>query len=111
MTEATAGATLDVRNLREFFRDSLHDALVRQRASVDDHTAGFAQNCLQAFVGVCQSEQLLCDLRTRHLRVEEMIADNQLPAHRLVVARREEQPLHRVLVLLRLHLGPLQQPR
>jgi hypothetical protein len=38
MTEATTGAALDFRNLREFFRDSLHEALVRQRASVDDHT-------------------------------------------------------------------------
>lgn len=49
MTEATAGATLDVRNLREFFRDSLHDALVRQRASVDDHTEAYVVNLLTMF--------------------------------------------------------------
>jgi len=49
MTEATAGATLDVRNLREFFRDSLHEALVRQRASVDDHTEAYVVNLLTMF--------------------------------------------------------------
>jgi hypothetical protein len=49
MTEATAGATLDVRNLREFFRDSLHDALVRQRASVADHTEAYVVNLLTMF--------------------------------------------------------------
>jgi hypothetical protein len=49
MTEATAGAALDFRNLREFFRDSLHDALVRQRASVDDHTEAYVVNLLTMF--------------------------------------------------------------
>jgi hypothetical protein len=49
MTEATAGATLDFRNLREFFRDSLHAALVRQRASVDDHTEAYVVNLLTMF--------------------------------------------------------------
>ena len=49
MTEATAGAALDVRNLREFFRDSLHEALVRQRASVDDHTEAYVVNLLTMF--------------------------------------------------------------
>jgi hypothetical protein len=49
MTEATAGAPLDFRNLREFFRDSLHDALVRQRASVDDHTEAYVVNLLTMF--------------------------------------------------------------
>lgn len=49
MTEALAGATLDVRNLREFFRDSLHEALVRQRASVDDHTEAYVVNLLTMF--------------------------------------------------------------
>ncbi len=49
MTEATAGAALDFRNLREFFRDSLHDALVRQRASVEDHTEAYVVNLLTMF--------------------------------------------------------------
>jgi hypothetical protein len=49
MTEETAGATIDVRNLREFFRDSLHEALVRQRASVDDHTEAYVVNLLTMF--------------------------------------------------------------
>ena len=49
MTEQTACATIDVRNLREFFRDSLHEALVRQRASVDDHTEAYVVNLLTMF--------------------------------------------------------------
>jgi hypothetical protein len=49
MTEATTGAQLDFRNLREFFRDSLHEALVRQRASVDDHTEAYVVNLLTMF--------------------------------------------------------------
>jgi hypothetical protein len=30
--------TIDVRNLQEFFRDSVHAALERQRVEVEDHT-------------------------------------------------------------------------
>lgn len=49
MTEVPAEAAIDVRNLREFFRDSLHEALVRQRSSVDDHTEAYVVNLLTMF--------------------------------------------------------------
>ena len=49
MTEVPADAAIDVRNLREFFRDSLHEALVRQRSSVDDHTEAYVVNLLTMF--------------------------------------------------------------
>jgi hypothetical protein len=49
MTEETARAAIDVRNLCEFFRDSLHEALVRQQASVDDHTEHYVVNLLTMF--------------------------------------------------------------
>jgi hypothetical protein len=40
---------IDVRNLREFFRDSVHDALVRQQVGVDDHTEHYVVNLLTMF--------------------------------------------------------------
>lgn len=40
---------LDVRNLREFFRDSVHDALVRQHVEVEDHTEHYVVNLLTMF--------------------------------------------------------------
>lgn len=46
MTEAP---TIDVRNLREFFRDSVHAALERQRVGVDDHTEHYVVNLLTMF--------------------------------------------------------------
>jgi hypothetical protein len=46
MTEAT---TIDVRGLREFFRDSVHDALERQSVGVDDHTEHYVVNLLTMF--------------------------------------------------------------
>jgi hypothetical protein len=49
MTEVPADAAIDVRNLREFFRDSLHEALLRQRSSVDDHTEAYVVNLLTMF--------------------------------------------------------------
>ena len=49
MTEETTGASIDVRNLREFFRDSLRDALVKQRSTVDDHTEAYVVNLLTMF--------------------------------------------------------------
>ncbi len=42
-------ATLDVRGLREFFRDSVHDALVRQHVGVDAHTEHYVVNLLTMF--------------------------------------------------------------
>jgi hypothetical protein len=42
-------AAIDVRNLREFFRDSVHDALVRQQVGVDDHTEHYVVNLLTMF--------------------------------------------------------------
>ena len=49
MSEATANAAIDVRNLREFFRDSVHDALLRQHVGVDDHTEHYVVNLLTMF--------------------------------------------------------------
>ena len=46
MTDAPA---IDVRNLREFFRDSVHAALERQRVGVDDHTEHYVVNLLTMF--------------------------------------------------------------
>jgi hypothetical protein len=40
---------IDVRNLREFFRDSVHEALARQRVEVDDHTEHYVVNVLTMF--------------------------------------------------------------
>lgn len=40
---------IDVRNLREFFRDSVHAALARQRVEVDDHTEHYVVNVLTMF--------------------------------------------------------------
>ena len=40
---------IDVRNLREFFRDSVHEALARQRVDVDDHTEHYVVNVLTMF--------------------------------------------------------------
>lgn len=41
--------TIDVRNLREFFRDSVHAALGRQQAGIDDHTEHYVVNLLTMF--------------------------------------------------------------
>lgn len=41
---------IDVRSLREFFRDAVHDALERQRICVDDHTEHYVVNLLTMFV-------------------------------------------------------------
>ncbi|MCE3285621.1 MAG: hypothetical protein K0R70_1877 [Steroidobacteraceae bacterium] len=41
--------TIDVRNLREFFRDSVHAALERQHVGVDDHTEHYVVNMLTMF--------------------------------------------------------------
>ncbi|HEX7375225.1 MAG TPA: hypothetical protein VF277_09625 [Steroidobacteraceae bacterium] len=49
MTEVPAGAAIDVRNLREFFRDSLHEALVRQCSAVDEHAEAYVVNLLTMF--------------------------------------------------------------
>lgn len=40
---------LDQRNLQEFFRDAVHDALVRQQVAVDDHTEHYVVNVLTMF--------------------------------------------------------------
>jgi hypothetical protein len=41
--------TIDVRNLHEFFRDSVHAALERQNVGVDDHTEHYVVNMLTMF--------------------------------------------------------------
>lgn len=40
---------IDVRCLREFFRDTVHDALARQQVAVDDHTEHYVVNVLTVF--------------------------------------------------------------
>ena len=40
---------IDVRNLREFFRDAVHDALARQQVGVEDHTEHYVVNLLTMF--------------------------------------------------------------
>ncbi|MGI9246960.1 MAG: hypothetical protein ACR2I8_09725 [Steroidobacteraceae bacterium] len=45
----TDGHTIDVRNLREFFRDSVHAALARQKVGVEDHTEHYVVNLLTMF--------------------------------------------------------------
>jgi len=49
MSDETAGPAIDQRNLREFFRDALHDALRRQQFGVDDHTEHYVVNLLTMF--------------------------------------------------------------
>ena len=43
------GHTIDVRNLQEFFRDSVHTALERQHIGIDDHTEHYVVNLLTMF--------------------------------------------------------------
>jgi hypothetical protein len=43
------GKTIDVRNLQEFFRDSVHAALERQNVGVEDHTEHYVVNLLTMF--------------------------------------------------------------
>jgi hypothetical protein len=45
----TDDPTIDVRNLREFFRDSVHAALERQQVAVGDHTEHYVVNLLTMF--------------------------------------------------------------
>jgi hypothetical protein len=42
-------SAIDVRNLREFFRDSVHAALERQHVGVEDHTEHYVVNLLTMF--------------------------------------------------------------
>jgi hypothetical protein len=46
---------IDVRGLREFFRDTVHEALVHQKVQVDDHTEHYVVNLLTEFA---RAEQL-----------------------------------------------------
>jgi hypothetical protein len=47
--DATATPAIDVRNLREFFRDAVHEALERQRVGIEDHTEHYVVNLLTLF--------------------------------------------------------------
>lgn len=50
MTEKPATATeIDFRNLREFFRDSVHQALRNQEVEVEEHTEHYVVNLLTMF--------------------------------------------------------------
>jgi hypothetical protein len=46
---ASTCASIDVRNLREFFRDSVHEALARQHVAVEEHTEHYVVNLLTMF--------------------------------------------------------------
>jgi hypothetical protein len=48
-TRASGTTAIDHRNLQEFFRDSVHEALARQRVGVDDHTEHYVVNVLTMF--------------------------------------------------------------
>jgi hypothetical protein len=48
--DAPAEPAIDVRNLQEFFRDTVHDALSRQQVGIDDHTEHYVVNLLTMFV-------------------------------------------------------------
>ena len=48
-TKASGTTAIDHRNLQEFFRDSVHEALARQRVGVDDHTEHYVVNVLTMF--------------------------------------------------------------
>ncbi len=48
-TKGDDGQAIDVRNLQEFFRDSVHAALERQKVGVDDHTEHYVVNVLAMF--------------------------------------------------------------
>src|SRR5512139_343357 len=49
-TDAAADTpAIDVRNLREFFRDAVHEALERQQVGVEDHTEHYVVNVLTMF--------------------------------------------------------------
>ena len=80
------GKTIDVRSLREFFRDSVHAALERQHVGVDDHTEHYVVNLLTMFA---RSEALYDSTpdgpRLKPLAV--MLADASS------ATSREEQPL------------------
>ena len=47
--DAPAAPAIDVRNLQEFFRDAVRDALQRQHVEVDDHTEHYVVNVLTMF--------------------------------------------------------------
>lgn len=50
-----ADTRIDIRGLREFFRDTVHDALAHQKVQVDDHTEHYVVNLLTEFA---RAEQL-----------------------------------------------------
>jgi hypothetical protein len=50
-----ADTRIDVRGLREFFHDTVHDALAHQKVQVDDHTEHYVVNLLTEFA---RTEQL-----------------------------------------------------
>lgn len=51
MTDEASGSTprIEVKNLKEFFRDSVHEAIEHQKVRVDDHTEHYVVNLLTVF--------------------------------------------------------------
>ncbi|TLZ37366.1 MAG: hypothetical protein E6K24_02975 [Gammaproteobacteria bacterium] len=69
MSEA-AKRVLPVANLREFFRDSLHGALTKQRVSVEDQTEQYVVNVLTLFA----RSEALYDSTPAGVRLRPLVA-------------------------------------
>jgi hypothetical protein len=66
----TVRCVLPVASLREFFRDSLHAALVRQHLSVEDHTEHYVVNLLTLFA----RSEALYESTPEGLRLKPLVA-------------------------------------
>ena len=69
MSEA-ATRVLPVANLREFFRDALHGALLRQHLNVEDHTEHYVVNVLTLFA----RSEALYESTSEGLRLKPLVA-------------------------------------
>jgi hypothetical protein len=69
MDEAV-GRVLPVANLREFFRDTLHEALLRQHLSVGDQTEHYVVNLLTLFA----RSEALYEMTPEGLRLKPLVA-------------------------------------
>jgi len=69
MDEA-AKRVLPVANLREFFRDALHGALLRQHLNVEDHTEHYVVNVLTLFA----RSEALYESTSEGLRLKPLVA-------------------------------------
>jgi len=65
-----ANRVLPVANLREFFRDTLHEALVRQQLTVEDQTEHYVVNVLTLFA----RSEALYECTPEGLRLKPLVA-------------------------------------